>query len=257
VNQLPIADDKDVQTDQDTRLDIQLTGSDEEDGDVLTFFINQDGYPVNGYLEGIDENGEVTGSDNVVTYTPNVGFFGEDSFSITPVDSEDEFGHVGEISIEVNPVVSENKAPIADAGPDQTVRMGKEASLDGTGSYDPEGETITGEWKKISGPDVELSGAETFQPSFIPPSVDEQTELTFELVVNDGVYSSEPDAATITVQPASSPPDDGTPPPDYSIWIALIAVIVGVAAILGGYAKHKSSTQSRVDVVTQGGIEGY
>ena len=45
--------------------------------------------------------------------------------------------------------------PTADAGPDQTVDEGDLVTLDGTGSSDPEGETLTFEWTAPAGDHVE------------------------------------------------------------------------------------------------------
>jgi K319L-like, PKD domain/Bacterial Ig domain len=385
LNQSPIAADQNVQTDQDTPVDIQLTGTD-DDGYIAAFQI-KDG-PTRGELEGIDKNsGKVTGKDNVVTYTPYEGLFGEDSFSVRPIDDDGASGQIGHISIQVNQVgggqsqgeqrpiadagvgqtvgsgqeftldatssygpdcqekISEgnpdcltyewrqtdtgsneildntaqptfdapsvketteltfelvvyddtglssepdtvtitvepkeevppqiNQAPIADAGPDQMVGIENEVPLDGTGSYDPEGAKISGEWKQIAGPNVELSGVLTSQPTFNTPSVDQTTELTFELVVYDDTgLSSEPDTVTITVEPgfiAAGLPTDGTPPStegttadghsDYSGWILLVAVLGTIAAAIALIIKHYHSERVspfHVEVKTRGGIE--
>jgi K319L-like, PKD domain len=95
-----------------------------------------------------------------------------------------------------------DQLPVADAGPDQKVKMGQEVSLDGTGSYDPDGTIESVEWDQIGSPKIELSGADTLQPIFTAPPVEESTDLTFELdVTDDSGHSSELDTVDITVEP--------------------------------------------------------
>jgi hypothetical protein len=78
VDDAPTADDQSVSTDQDVAVDITLTGSDPEN-DPLTFTIVTQ--PTSGTLSGADPNG-----DELVTYTPNAGFNGSDSFTFTVND---------------------------------------------------------------------------------------------------------------------------------------------------------------------------
>jgi hypothetical protein len=48
-------------------------------------------------------------------------------------------------------------APIADAGPDQTLPGAATVTLDGSSSYDPNGDKITYQWRQTGGPAVTLS----------------------------------------------------------------------------------------------------
>jgi len=80
VNDLPAASAQSVSTDQDTPLAITLTG---DDGDpevvqALTFMV--DGGPSYGTLTGLNPS---TGD---VTYTPNAGYNGPDSFTFAVTD---------------------------------------------------------------------------------------------------------------------------------------------------------------------------
>ena len=97
-----------------------------------------------------------------------------------------------------------NSIPIADAGPDQTVRPGQTTTLNGTASYDPDGHTISYAWNQTSGPDIVLSGYDTGSPSFEAPAVTGSTILTFQLTVSDGRLSSS-DSVDITVNPDNLP----------------------------------------------------
>jgi hypothetical protein len=79
-----------------------------------------------------------------------------------------------------------NQPPTADAGPDQTVNEGQTVTLDGTGSSDPDGDTIYYKWVQIGGPLVTLSDTTAENPTFVLINVDENGEsLIFELTVTD------------------------------------------------------------------------
>jgi len=75
VNDPPIAFSQSVTTSQKIPVEIILSGSDPDQGDTLTFFAFD---PPNGSLEGIGSN---------MTYTPNPGYVGRDSFTFKVIDS--------------------------------------------------------------------------------------------------------------------------------------------------------------------------
>jgi len=88
--------------------------------------------------------------------------------------------------------------PIADAGPNQLGVNAGTITLDGTGSYDPLGETLTFTWTQISGPSVTLSTPNAAKTTFSAASG--QT-YSFRLTVKntDGLQST----ATTTVSTAA------------------------------------------------------
>jgi len=65
-----------------------------------------------------------------------------------------------------------NAFPTSAAGADQTVDEGASVALDGSGSFDPEAQTLTWSWTQVSGPAVTLVGADTRTPSFDSPLLD-------------------------------------------------------------------------------------
>ncbi|MBZ0270727.1 PKD domain-containing protein [bacterium] len=89
--------------------------------------------------------------------------------------------------------------PIADAGPDRIVPVGTPVTLDGSGSYDPDGDPITYDWSRVSGPFATLQGANTVSPTFTPNTAG---TYTFQLVVADYDTTSSPDEVKITASDA-------------------------------------------------------
>jgi len=90
-----------------------------------------------------------------------------------------------------------NNEPIADAGNNQAVSPGESVTLDGTGSSDPDGDTLTYEWIQTGGTDVDLDDDETEIASFTAP--DEEDTLIFQLTVDDGRSGTDTDSVTVTV----------------------------------------------------------
>ncbi len=90
--------------------------------------------------------------------------------------------------------------PVADAGPDQPSAVDLVTNLDGSGSYDPEGEDLAYDWEIVSMPSgsgVTLLNTTHVDPMFIP---DSSGEYHIQLVVDDGAQSSPPDLVVITAE---------------------------------------------------------
>ncbi|MGC8845475.1 MAG: PKD domain-containing protein, partial [Candidatus Hydrogenedens sp.] len=94
----------------------------------------------------------------------------------------------------------ENKPPIANAGEDITnVYRPSSITLDGSGSYDPNGDRINYSWRLISKPLESfeyLRNADTANPILIP---DLPGTYIAQLIVSDGFAQSEPDTVVIEV----------------------------------------------------------
>ncbi|MFC1476251.1 Ig-like domain-containing protein, partial [Candidatus Zixiibacteriota bacterium] len=90
-----------------------------------------------------------------------------------------------------------NQVPVADAGPDQLdLTAGSLVTLDGTASYDLEGDSLSHTWLQVAGPVVSLSNDNIAQPTFTPAI---KGTYIFELTVYDGQDYSIPDSVTVTV----------------------------------------------------------
>lgn len=100
-------------------------------------------------------------------------------------------------------VFSANAAPIADAGVDQTVRQEALVTLDGTGSFDPNGDILRYRWIQTAGPAVALARSSSAESQFRAPLVEEETTLSFTLIASDGVFRPR-DTVQIIVEDLSS-----------------------------------------------------
>jgi hypothetical protein len=169
------------------------TGSVDPDGDVLTYVWNQtNGPPV-----------VLTGADTATpTFSSSVS--GMYTFTLTV---EDGWGGSSNDTVNVTVV---NRDPTADAGPDQIVPKKTVVTLDGTGSSDPDNDLLNYAWTQTNGPAVVLTGADTYSPTFTPPT---SGIYVFQLVVNDNDNGTSSDTVQVTAtntQPVADAGSDRT-----------------------------------------------
>jgi hypothetical protein len=91
-----------------------------------------------------------------------------------------------------------NTAPVANAGAIQNVATGALVTLDGSGSSDADGDSLTYIWaftSKPNGSSSALSSITVAKPKFTP---DVAGAYVFSLIVNDGKVSSSAASVTIT-----------------------------------------------------------
>jgi hypothetical protein len=97
---------------------------------------------------------------------------------------------------------SEYSLPVANPGSSLTVRPSQLVELDGSKSYDPNGDPLYFLWLQLTGgPTVSLLNSTTPNPSFVAPAVTNTSTLTFELLVGDGQAGSMPSYTYVTVEP--------------------------------------------------------
>ncbi len=95
-----------------------------------------------------------------------------------------------------------NDAPVADAGPNQTLQGPVTVTLNGSGSYDPNGDPLTYQWVQETGPAVTLSAPTNAITTF--PGVGGNV-YGFKLTVKDPSGAQSSARVTITVTTVAPP----------------------------------------------------
>ena len=179
------------------------TGSDDPDNgpDPLSFRWRFVSVPPGSGLTDADI---VDAESAMPSFTPDVE--GDYTLELTVSDGDRESSEQATVSVGSRA----NEAPVADAGPDQNVETGTEVDLDGTDSFDPEGELITYLWSLEDEPpdstltDGDLSDPTSPMPTFTP---DVDGLYVFELVVMDAELESDPDSVHVTASTSNVPPN--------------------------------------------------
>ncbi len=191
-NSAPVANagpDHDVRP--GTTVTLDGTGSSDADGDPLTYQWTQTVVPLGNAATISDPTAAMP------TLTPDV-----------------EGDYVAQLQVDDGTAMSEpdtalirvgNTAPIADAGPDQSVAINSTVQLDGNNSSDPQGDVLTYQWTLTTpaGSSAMLSDAASAQPTF---ETDLEGDYVAMLIVNDGDLDSPSDSMTVFVTATSPPP---------------------------------------------------
>ena len=192
LNQPPLAD-AGVDITRTVDSHITLNGSRSEDPDGTVEHYN---WSCTSHTITLDSADSPTPS-----FTPD-----EEGTYVLTLRVQDNDGNWSEREDVVNVTVvpkGENLAPSGDAGPDQTVTLGKVVVLDGSGSEDPDGVIVSWEWASTSHT-VSLENGNSSSPSFTPDTIGIYT-LTLRVKDNNETWSAE-DYVNITVEAAPIPP---------------------------------------------------
>ena len=173
------------------------TLSDADDNKVEEVTLNgSDSYDPDGSIVAYEwrEGDTVLGTAEVITYNFTVG-----TYDVTLTVTDDDNLTDSDESIIT---VEANKAPIADAGADQTVSDAdgngiEEVALDGSGSDDPDGTITAYEWKNET--EAVLSTEVSFTYNF---SVGTHN-ITLTVTDNGGANDSDTALVTVTEKPAN------------------------------------------------------
>lgn len=217
VNDLPIANNQSVSTNEDTALPITLVATDVDAGTTLTYSIVTS--PTNGTLSVVSGAG--------VTYTPNLNYNGPDSFTFKANDGSAD-SNTATVSITVNAI---NDAPVAN---NQSLSTPEDTALPITlTATDVEGSPLV--YTVVAAPTngtLSGSGANlTYTPNLNYNGPD-----SFTFKVNDGTVDSNIATVSITVTPVNDAPvasnQSLTTPEDTPLAITLSATDVDPATTL-------------------------
>ena len=184
-NSPPVADagpDQSVYVNDSVTLD--GSGSSDVDGDLLSFSWSWISRPAGSTAEFSDPT--------VVQPQFTVDLAGEYDAKLVVND-----GELGSDPDTVT-ILTLNNQPVADAGADQSVYVGDNVLLDGSGSSDVDGDALSYSWSLLHKPlnsTAVLSDSTAVMPMF---TIDEPGIYIPQLIVNDGELNSEPDTVTIT-----------------------------------------------------------
>ena len=194
VNDAPVADSQSVTTNEDTAKLITLLGTD-ADNDVLTYAVVSQ--PSNGTLSGTAPN---------LTYTPNAGFSGTDSFTFKANDGAGGAGPLGDSSMATVTitVTAVNDAPVANGQSVTTNEdMAKSIFLI-LSTSDAEGDALT--YTVVGQPgNGTLSG--TVPNLTYTPKSNYHGSDSFTFRANDGEADSNTATVSITVNSVNDQPD--------------------------------------------------
>ncbi len=124
-------------------------------------------------------------------------------------------------------ITTNNTAPVANAGPDQSVQRGSTVHLNGSGSTDADGNTLTYLWSILSAPTgstAALSSTTSVSPTFV---ADRVGDYVVQLVVNDGLVNSAPD--TVVISTANTRPVANAGP-DQSVKAGTTVLLTGIGS---------------------------
>ncbi len=189
VNDAPLANNDSVTTAEDTAVTFSLLSNDSDvDGslDSTSVLITAD--PAHGSV--------IANGDGTVTYTPETGYHGSDSFTYTVADDQGAVSNVATVSVTMNPV---NDAPVIAGAPPTTITVGQLYSFTPTVSDNDGGDTLTfsatgvPSWLSLNSTSGVLSG--------IPADAHVGEYDGLEVTVSDGTEFATLAAFSITVVP--------------------------------------------------------
>ena len=184
VNDLPVVDPLDLETDEDTPVSGTLTGSDVEDGSHVTFS-----------AASAPENGSVTIEGGELTYVPREDWFGSDGLRIFAVDSDGGLSEEGQVNVTVKAVNDPPIALSADIETDEDVV----ASIGLSGSDPEDGDAV--EFALASTPANGSASLDGDTAGYSPNSNwFGNDSFTFHAVDTEGLASDE---ATVNIRVAS------------------------------------------------------
>ncbi len=91
------------------------------------------------------------------------------------------------------PAGSDNRPPTAQISGSHVTHSGETVTLDGSGSSDPDGDSLVFRWSQAAGPALGLGDSSNSSLSFVAPTVSQPTQYSFRLLVDDGELTDSSD----------------------------------------------------------------
>ena len=191
VNQVPtVSAGEDLTVDENTSVTLAGSASD-SDGTISSYAWTQS--------SGTSVTLDSTTSDSVSFTAPDVDSDETLVFTLTVTDDAGDSSS-DSVSVTVTDLDSDVSAPTANAGTDQVIIVNSTVTLNGEQSTSGGEDTLTYLWSFIempTGSSASLSDTTAEMPEFVADVVG---TYTIELVVDNGVVSSDADSVQVTVQ---------------------------------------------------------
>ena len=167
-----------------TTVQLDGTRSSDPDGDALTF----------AWSLATAPSGSGATLTDATTATPTFVIDKAGAYTVHLTVSDGRLSSTVAIVI----VSTTNSAPVAQAGEPLSGQVGTTLTLDGSGSTDVDGDSLTYQWSLLSGPSgstAALGDATSVHPTF---TIDTVGDYLVQLIVHDGTVPSAPDTVTIS-----------------------------------------------------------
>jgi RHS repeat-associated protein len=181
-----------------TRTPVQLNGSEstDVDGNTLTYAWSFVSVPT----------GSATTLSNPTSVAPTFTTDKKGTYTVQLVVNDGILNSAASI-VTISDV---NTPPVANAGPNQTVEIGTTVQLNGSGSTDADGDSLTYRWSILSAPAgslATLSNTTIVNPTFVAGV---PGNFVVQLIVNDGTVDGPPSTVTIGNQDIAPVAKPGT-----------------------------------------------
>jgi hypothetical protein len=232
----PVANDDAATTTQNTPITINVDGNDNNGGGgggaLVQASLTVRRAPLNGTAVAVG------GADRQITYTPNAGFTGVDTFTYTIADGA-AISNVATVTVTVNAAPA-NVAPVADndgpyiaTGTTPLVVAAAQGVL--VGDTDANGDPLTA--VLVSGPTpaggtlvLNANGSFTYTHNVNPAA---PTNVTFQYQASDGTLTSNVATVTITVNHANVAPTADNDGPYIATGTTTLTVAAAAGVLVG------------------------
>ncbi|MGD9212274.1 MAG: CAP domain-containing protein [Desulfobacteraceae bacterium] len=176
--QAGVSECAEIETDTESDTETQTDTDTETESDTET---DTDTYTESDMETETDTDTESDTETQTDTYTESDTETEADTYTEsdmeteTDTDTESDTETQTDTYTESDTDTGANQAPIADVGKYQLVEPNSQVTLDGSNSSDPDGDPITYSWQQVSGPTVELDDSTSATPTFVAPTMENES----------------------------------------------------------------------------------